>query len=117
MSRIGKTFFFRTFALLGSVFLFTNKQANAQNCSVNAGVDEFICKNQAFILKGEANGLFYPGGNAIWSQIAGPSVSLGNQVVTGGSIRVNVNGSTQGQTYEFRITARCADGSQVFQEV
>lgn len=112
-----KTFYLRTFTLIGSVFLLTFQQAKAQNCSVNAGVDELICKNQPFILKGEANGLFAPGGSAIWSQIAGPSVSLGNQVVSGGSIRVNVNGSTQGQTYEFRITARCADGSQVSQEV
>ncbi|MCA6493124.1 MAG: gliding motility-associated C-terminal domain-containing protein [Chitinophagaceae bacterium] len=112
-----KTFYLRTFTLIGSVLLLTFQQAKAQNCSVNAGVDELICKNQPFILKGEANGLFAPGGSAIWSQIAGPSVSLGNQVVSGGSIRVNVNGSTQGQTYEFRITARCADGSQVSQEV
>lgn len=117
MFLIRKTFFLRTFTLIGSVFLLTFQQAKAQNCSVNAGVDELICKNQPFILKGETNGLFAPGGNAIWSQIAGPSVSLGNQVVSGGSIRVNVNGSTQGQTYEFRITARCADGSQVSQEV
>ena len=107
----------RFFAVLGLFFLLGGNNANAQNCSVNAGVNELICKNQPFILKGEANGLFYPGGNAIWSQIAGPSLSLGNQVVNGGSIRVNVNGSTQGQTYEFRITARCADGSQVSQEV
>ncbi|MCA6497520.1 MAG: gliding motility-associated C-terminal domain-containing protein [Chitinophagaceae bacterium] len=112
-----KTFNLRTFTLIGSVFLLTFQQAKSQNCSVNAGVDELICKNQPFILKGEANGLFAPGGSAIWSQIAGPSVSLGNQVVSGGSIRVNVNGSSQGQIYEFRITARCADGSQIFQDV
>ncbi|MCA6468299.1 MAG: hypothetical protein IM552_09890, partial [Chitinophagaceae bacterium] len=112
-----KTFYLRTFTLIGSVLLLTFQQAKAQNCSVNAGVDELICKNQPFILKGEANGLFAPGGSAIWSQIAGPSVSLGNQVVSGGSIRVNVNGSSQGQIYEFRITARCADGSQIFQDV
>lgn len=113
----GKTRFVRIFTLLGGVFLLSSSQVNAQNCSVNAGVDEQICKNQPFILKGEANGLFAPGGSAIWSQIAGPSVSLGNQVVSGGSIRVNVNGSTLDQTYEFRITARCADGSQIYQDV
>lgn len=113
----GKTFFGRILTIIGGVFLLTIQQAKSQNCSVNAGVDELICKNQPFILKGEANGLFYPGGNAIWSQIGGPSVSLGNQVVTGGSIRVNVSAFTQGQNYEFRITARCADGSQVFQDV
>lgn len=107
----------RLFAVLGVFFLLGGNNAKAQNCSVNAGVDELICKNQSFILKGEANGLFYPGGNAIWSQIGGPSVSLGNQVVSGASIRVNVNGFTQGQAYEFRITARCADGSQVYQDV
>ncbi|MFN9999000.1 MAG: hypothetical protein ACK52X_05185, partial [bacterium] len=71
MFLIRKTFFLRTFTLIGSVLLLTFQQAKAQNCSVNAGVDELICKNQPFILKGEANGLFAPGGNAIWSQIAG----------------------------------------------
>ncbi|MFN5428772.1 MAG: PKD-like domain-containing protein, partial [Bacteroidota bacterium] len=103
--------------LLGIFLLLSVGSVHAQNCSVNAGVDELVCKDRPFILKGEANGLFYPGGNAIWSQISGPTVSLGNQVVTGPSIRVNVNAFTQGQAYEFRITARCADGSQVFQDV
>ena len=103
--------------LLGIFLLLTVGSVHAQNCSVNAGVDELVCKDRPFVLKGEANGLFYPGGNAIWSQIAGPTVSLGNQVVTGPSIRANVNAFSQGQVYEFRITARCADGSQVFQDV
>ncbi|MCX6263126.1 MAG: hypothetical protein NTZ47_01105, partial [Bacteroidetes bacterium] len=101
----------------GLFILFISQPVLGQNCSVNAGVDEFICKSQPFVLKGEANGLFFPGGNAIWTQLSGPSVSLGNQVVTGNSIRVNVNAFSQGQVYEFRITARCADGSQVIQDV
>jgi hypothetical protein len=90
---------------------------SAQNCTVNAGVNEFVCKGAPFILKGEANGSFFPGGNAIWTQIGGPTVSLGNQVVNGSSIRVNVNAFSQGQMYEFRISARCADGAQVSQTV
>ena len=89
----------------------------SQNCTVNAGVNEFVCKGAPFILKGEANGSFFPGGNAIWTQIGGPTVSLGNQVVNGSSIRVNVNAFSQGQMYEFRISARCADGAQVAQTV
>ncbi len=89
----------------------------SQNCTVNAGVDEFVCKGAPFILKGEANGNFFPEGNAIWTQIGGPTVSLGNQVVNGSSIRVNVNAFSQGQMYEFRISARCADGTQVSQTV
>jgi gliding motility-associated-like protein len=101
----------------GLFLLFISQPVLGQNCSVNAGVDEFICKGQPFILKGEANGLFFPGGSAIWTQLSGPSVSLGNQVVTGNSIRVNVNAFSQGQVYEFRISARCADGSQINQEV
>jgi hypothetical protein len=105
------------FWITGLLILTFSLPLFSQNCSVNAGVDEFVCKGQPFILKGEANGLFFPGGSAIWSQLSGPSVSLGNQVVTGNSIRVNVNAFSQGQVYEFRITARCADGSQVIQDV
>ncbi|MBU3745131.1 MAG: hypothetical protein FGM61_11415, partial [Sediminibacterium sp.] len=83
----------------------------AQNCTVNAGVPEYVCKGSPFVLKGEVNGLFYAGGNGIWSQLEGPTVSLGPQVQNGNSLRVNVNAYSPGQVYKFRISARCADGS------
>ena len=92
-------------------------RAYGQNCTVNAGVDEFICKNQSFVLKGEVNGFFYSGGQAIWTQVGGPTVSLGNQEISGNSIRVNVNAFSQGQIYKFLISARCLDGSQISDSV
>ncbi|MBI1692740.1 MAG: hypothetical protein FYV88_4630, partial [Bacteroidetes bacterium] len=45
--------------------------------------------------------------------MGGPTVSLGNQVITNNSIRVNVNAFSQGQVYKFLISARCLDGSQI----
>ena len=101
------------FWVTGLLILSLNQPLFSQNCTVNAGVDEFICKNQSFVLKGEVNGFFHSEGQAIWTQVGGPTVSLGNQNITGNSIRVNVNAFSQGQVYKFLISARCLDGSQI----
>ncbi len=95
-------------------------KVNAQNCTVNAGVPESLCPGEPMVLKGKSTGLFF-GGNPVWSQIAGPAVTIGTPVVTpntnGFDVKATVTGYAPGNTYTFRISTRCADGSQIFQDV
>jgi len=105
------------FWMIGLFALSFSQPVFSQNCTVNAGVPEYVCKGAPFILKGETNGQFFSEGAAIWNQISGPTVSLGPQNPSGSSLRVNVNAYSQGQVYKFRISARCADGSQVYDDV
>ena len=99
------------------VLAFSSNQLMAQNCTVNSGIPESLCPGQAMVLKGKSTGLFYSGGNAVWSQVGGPAVTIGTPVISGSDITANVTGYAPGNSYTFRITARCADGSQVFQDV
>ena len=83
----------------------------AQNCSVNAGVDATICENESFNLSGAETGLISV--NAVWSQVGGPSVFINNP----SNLTSSVLGMTGGNTYVFRLTATCADSQTVSQDV
>ncbi len=102
-----------------SILSLASLQVKAQNCTINAGVNENLCPGTPMVLKGTLTGLVSQ--SATWSQIAGPAVTIGTVAispVTGGnSYKANVTGFAPGNTYTFRITARCSDGSQIFQDV
>lgn len=83
----------------------------AQNCTVNANIDLPICANQPLQLNGSASGLFDVA--AKWSQVGGPSVTIANV----NSLTSNVTGFVAGNTYTFRLSARCADGSAISDDV
>ncbi len=88
-----------------------NNLLKAQDCTVNAGIPETICDNEAMLLKGNSTGLFTV--NASWSQVSGPSVSISNP----SDLNSNVNGYVGGEAYTFRISATCQDGVSVYDEV
>ncbi|KQB42627.1 PKD domain-containing protein [Flavobacterium aquidurense] len=93
----------------------------SQNCTVNANVDRIICPGgetglpvDQFILLGTANadaGLGYLQ-NPNWSQISGPSVIIDDPA----SLQSFVRGASPGNSYGFRLTAQCQDGSTVFDD-
>ncbi|SFC75501.1 DUF7507 domain-containing protein [Flavobacterium phragmitis] len=93
----------------------------AQNCTVNANVDRIICPGgegglpyDQFLLLGTANadsGLGYLQ-NPKWTQISGPAVVIDDP----GSLQSLVRGASAGNTYGFRLTAQCQDGSTVFDD-
>ena len=97
------------------ILSFASLQVSAQNCTVNAGVPESICPGQKMVLKGVYTGLFTS--TAVWSQVGGPAVTIATPVISGSDITANVTGFSPGNVYTFRISARCQDGSQVFQDV
>jgi hypothetical protein len=97
--------------LFFSLILVSFNVLNAQNCTVNAGIPETICDNEAMQLNGNSDGLFTT--TAVWSQVGGPSVSITDP----NNLTSPVTGYTSGQTYTFRISATCQDGVSVYDEV
>ena len=84
----------------------------SQNCTVNANVDQNICANQPLVLNGSNGGLIMPG-TVQWSQLSGPSVIITAPT----SLVTTVTGYTGGNTYVFRLSAKCTDGNIVFDQV
>jgi hypothetical protein len=86
----------------------------AQNCTVNAGVEATVCENEPLILYGSSSGAFSGGTADInWTQIGGPSVLIINP----DSLTTEVIGISGGNSYIFRITTTCLDGSLIYQDV
>ena len=88
------------------------KQAEGQNCSVNAGIAQTICVNQPLYLQGSISGLLKDG-IATWTQIAGPAATI----VSPNVLNTQVTNLIGGNSYTFRITTTCADGSLTYQDV
>lgn len=84
----------------------------AQNCSVNADVDQTICSNQALTLPGNVT-LPFSAPTLLWTQVSGPPVTF----ATPNSTTTAVTGYLAGNVYRFRLNVRCGDGQATFDEV
>ncbi len=94
----------------------------SQNCTVNANADRSQCPGgqlalspDQFYLFGTANadvGANYLQ-NPSWTQISGNAVNI----TTPNQVQALVKGAAAGNTYGFRLTAQCADGSTVSDDV
>ena len=99
-----------------SLFLLTllliNPQTlRSQNCTVNANVDLTICAHDPLILIGQKAGLGAV--TTTWSQISGPSVLINAPH----SLTSTVSGYTGGNTYKFRLSTTCLDGTLIYDDV
>lgn len=106
--------FLRIYLFVASLILLSVFSANAQNCTINAGQDRTICPGTPFILTGAATGSFAE--TAVWTQIAGPAVTISTTTVAGGAATATVSGFLNEVSYTFRLTAKCTDGSPVFDD-
>jgi len=98
-------------ALFTLVFLLNTVQVSAQNCTVNADVDQNICVNNTLTLTGSKAGLI--AGPTSWSQVSGPTA-----VITSPELLVStVTGISPGNIYKFRLSTTCVDGSRIYDEV
>ena len=94
------------------LFFCLGQYGYAQDCSIAAGVDESICESQAtFNLSGTASGSFLV--NPQWSQIAGPLITIDDDT----NLTTEIIGYTAGNTYTFRLSATCSDGTALFEDV
>ncbi len=89
--------------------LFSEEKLNAQNCSVNSGVDFTSCPNVTINLVGNKSGLFQGAGVTTWSQVDGPSVTINSS----NGLTSSISGITPSTVYKFAIQATCLDGSLV----
>ncbi|SDC74956.1 DUF11 domain-containing protein, partial [Williamwhitmania taraxaci] len=106
--------FFRRHLTLVTLALLLGLQniAVAQNCSVNADVDKTICGNQVMTLNGSKSGLFQTA-ITTWSQVSGPAVVITNPA----ALITTATGFTGNNSYKFRLSTTCLDGTFVFDEV
>ncbi len=105
------------YVLFVSLWLGIYSVTQAQNCTVNAGISTTVCPGSPFTLTGQASGLFTPGGTAVWSQVSGPSVTISPTTISGTAATATVSGFASDVSYVFRLTAKCTDGSLVYQDV
>ena len=103
-SRIAKSLF-----LIGS-FGFSIHGFN-QNCSVNAGIPISFCTGEAVELDGITSGITNT--SPVWSQVGGPSIIIDDP----SDLTSGITGVSAGNTYTFRLSAVCQDGTAVFDEV
>ncbi|PQJ22774.1 hypothetical protein [Tenacibaculum sp. SG-28] len=75
---------------------------NAQNCSVNAGVDFTICETETLTLNGVLGGQI---ASSLWVQTSGPSTIIQNP----NNAVTDVTGIVGGNVYTFELTAVCGD--------
>ncbi|MWB95626.1 T9SS type B sorting domain-containing protein [Flavobacterium sp. GA093] len=111
--RLNKTFFFFLFLIL-PIYAFS------QDCTVNANVERSICPGgetgmapDRFYLLGTSNAGSGFLQNPVWTQISGPAVNI----VDPNLVQSLVTGAAPGNTYGFRLTAQCQDGSTIFDDV
>ncbi|MFZ4401231.1 MAG: Ig-like domain-containing protein, partial [Bacteroidales bacterium] len=101
--------------LLG-IFIFMMafvQQLNAQNCSVNSGVDQVLCPNEALVLHGKKSGSF-PGSTWVkWTQVSGPAAVI----TSPNSLESTVTNFQSNTTLIFRLSTQCLDGSLISQDV
>ncbi|MFN8282686.1 MAG: gliding motility-associated C-terminal domain-containing protein [Chitinophagales bacterium] len=77
----------------------------AQNCSINAGLNNTICLVDSMKLYGTRSGYFTPNATSKWTQLSGPHVTI-NQP---DSLITSVSGYTEG-VYTFQLSNKCQDG-------
>ena len=103
---------FKTNVLTGlAILLFAASTAQAQNCTVNAGVPQTVCASEQLTLFGGFTGI--SGGAFYWQQISGPTVIIDEP----DSLTTTVSGITGGTSLGFRFYGLCGDGSIVWDEV
>ncbi|WP_405209328.1 PKD domain-containing protein [Aquimarina sp. LLG6339-5] len=86
-------------------------EANAQSCTLNAGINQTICVNDVMQLDGNSPDTYANG--PTWTQISGPTVVISDPTID----NPVVTGFIGGNTYEFRYSAECLNGDTPFQDV
>ena len=95
------------------IFSITQLEVYSQNCSVNAGTTQTICENATLTLTGVKSGLYQGAGTTTWSQVEGPAVII----TSPNNLTTTVVGHSGGNSYKFRLSMTCMDGSFVYQDV
>ena len=87
------------------LFVLASTIINAQNCAVNAGVDQTICVTSPLNLTGIAGSPQSSPAVTLWSQISGPSAST---ITSPAAVNTGVTGLAPGN-YVFQLSNKCSD--------
>jgi hypothetical protein len=93
-------------------FLFCMQPLFAQNCTINAGVDQVICSSQALTLTATTAGSPNASPNYQWSLVTGSAVGF----TSPGSLSTAVTGVNPG-TYIFQFSGVCQDGITAYDSI
>ncbi|WP_406683381.1 gliding motility-associated C-terminal domain-containing protein [Seonamhaeicola sp. MEBiC1930] len=93
------------------MFFFSLNFANAQSCTINAGLDQTICVNEAFQLDGTTPDTYVSG--PTWRQVGGPTVIISDPSAEDPII----TGAVAGNVYIFELSAECGNGDTPSQTV
>ena len=109
ITRLARIFFIGFFIFNAGFF----QEIFADNCTVNAGLDQSICASASLTLSGTINGMIP--GSTTWTQVSGPSVIITspNSLIT---TVTGYTGSGSGTIYKFWLNATCEDGALVHDE-
>ena len=90
------------------VFLFfiCFQNIKAQDCTVNAGVDQNLCEATNTFLNGNISGNFSV--DPLWTQVSGPIVTIVDPTDPNGD--TEITGLTHPEIYSFEISLLCDDG-------
>jgi len=95
------------------IFILISTYTYSQNCTVNADIDQTVCSNASVSLTGSVTGLPTLPLVTNWSQVSGPSAIITNP----SSLLTTVTGLISGNTYVFRFSSSCTDGSLVYDDM
>jgi hypothetical protein len=79
---------------------------------LNAGIPQTVCTSSV-TLTGSYSGNFSGTPSTLWTQTSGPSATI----TSAASLSTTVTGLVGGNTYVFRLSSTCADGSPTYDEV
>ncbi len=107
-----KTFSITKTLLVLILFIAGITSSYAQNCTVNAGIDNLDhCYSAPLTLDGNSNGSIDVA--AEWTQVGGASTTIDNP----SNLSSSISGYMIGNTYTYRIAATCEDGYVVYDDV
>ncbi|MFZ4058413.1 MAG: PKD domain-containing protein, partial [Ferruginibacter sp.] len=90
------------------ILLFLMIRANftfAQNCAVNAGLEQTICITQSMTLTGSPGAPQYAPASLLWTKLSGPAGTITSPTAA----TTTVTGFSAG-VYVFELASKCADG-------
>ncbi len=93
--------------LFFTIFLLTVGDLQAQNCSVNAGLDQEHCASTTVTLQGNISGA-YVDGTLQWAFVSGPSTPV---ITNSSSLSTVVTGMDNAGVYTFSLSSDCGVGS------
>ena len=94
-------YFLLLILLIGGIY-----GAKAQNCAVNAGIDQTICVGTPLTLTATSGLNFFSPPNIKWSQLSGPNTAV---ITSQFSKITTVTGTIPGDYY-FKFIGKCIDG-------